>query len=145
MNWPLSDNHRRGISSTLGLLDEMLCRFERWANGEAAKGVLYRERDTLTGKQRQSILKEIAVLREILRELRDSLGLEVKTQDIASAIWSESSAYWEALVELDAGHLRRYGDMPEGFADDFDPKVEMIVKGMIHVADIAGRRPPRPR
>ncbi|MFW6132516.1 MAG: hypothetical protein ACOC8F_01370 [Planctomycetota bacterium] len=145
MTWALSDNHRRGISSTLALLDEMLCRFERWANCEAAEGVLYQERDTLSRRQRQRILNEIAALRRVLTELHDSLGLEVKTQDVASAIWSQSSAYWEALVELGSKHLRRYGDMPEGFAGDFDPKVEQIVRHMMCIGDAASHRRPTGR
>lgn len=145
MTEALSDNHRRGIASTLGLLDEMLCRFERWANGEVVGGVLYQERNTLSRRQRQTILNEIATLRRLLTELRDSLGLEVKTQDVASAIWSQSSAYWEALVELGSKYLRRYGDMPEGFATDFDPKMEQIVAHMICIGEATSRRRPTGR
>ena len=75
MAWPLSENHRRGISSTLVLLDEMLCRFERWAEGEAFTGVLYREHNTLSAKHRRRILKEIAALRNLQAEPRDLSSL----------------------------------------------------------------------
>jgi len=135
--WTLSENHRRGISSTLGLLDEMLCRFQRWADGEVSEGVLYRQENTLTSRQRQAILKEIAALRRLMVELRDSLGLEVRTQDVGSAIWSQSSAQWVALVELGAKYLRRYGDVPEGFSQYFDPKIEQMIDHLIAIAGAA--------
>ena len=141
MTASLSENHRRGISSTLGLLDEMLCRFERWAKGDVAQGVLYQEHDTLSGSQRQAILKDIAALRRLMAELRDTLGLEIKAQDVAGAIWSQSLAFWEALVELEAKYLKRYGDLPEGFAKEFDPKVQRIIQHVIRIADAANRAP----
>ena len=144
MTSPLSETHRRGISATLSLLDEMLCRFERWANGELAEGVLYRERDTLTSQQRKTIFQEIAALRSLMTELRDRLGLKVTSRDIGIAIWSESSAYWEALVELGPKYLRRYGDMPDDFARDFDGQVETIIRHMNRIAEAASRQPPRP-
>jgi hypothetical protein len=139
-NIPISENHRRGITSTLGLLDEMLSRFERLTQGKPAEGVLYRELDTLTDDQKRAIQAEIDALRKMLGELRDDLCLEIKTQDIARAIWSESSAFWAALVELGTKYLRCYGDMPEGFAEYFDPKVERIIDRVIRIADTAGHR-----
>jgi len=132
----LSENHKRGISSTLALLDEMLCRFERWSKGEQAEGVLYLERNMLTAQQRR-ILAEVGAVRVPLAELRESLGLAVKTQAVGRAIRSESSAYWEALVELGTKYLRRYGEMPDGFGEYFDPKVEQIIGHMTRIAAAA--------
>jgi len=134
--WTLSDNHRRGISSTLGLLDEMLCRFERWARGEASKGVLYREQNSLGRKQRRAILRRIAAMRQILNELRDSLDLPVKNRQVGPAIWSQASAYWESLVELRAKSLERYGQVPEGFEGYFDCRVEQLTAHLMAIASL---------
>jgi hypothetical protein len=138
---PISENHRRSIAGTLGLLDEMLCRFEGWIHhGQRAKGVLYRESDTLTADQHIAIQSEIDALRKMLRELRDDLCLETKTQDVAIAIWSQTSAFWETLVQLGTRYLRRYGDMPEGFGEYFDPQVERMIEHVMRIAGAAGRR-----
>ena len=134
----ISDNHRRSISITLGLLDETLCRFQSWAEGTHGQGVLYRQQDDLTHSQREKVLREIAAVRRLLGELKDSLALEPTTQDLAGAIWSESLGHLEALVELGSKYLRRYGETPAGFAEYFDPRIEAIIGHMVRIARAAG-------
>jgi hypothetical protein len=124
----ISENHRRGIESTLGLLDEMLCRFEQWARGSESRGVLYEEHNSLTARQRKQILGTIVSIREVMKTLRDDLNLEGKVQDVRTAIWSQSASFWEALVELESPRLKRYGDLPAGFAEYFDPKVDTLIE-----------------
>jgi hypothetical protein len=124
----ISENHRRGIATTLGLLDETLCRFAPWAHGSEAHGVLYEERNSLTAGQREQLLATIASIREVMKSLRDDLKLDKRLLDVRTTVWSESSSRWEALVELGTGHLKRYGDMPAGFAEYLDPKVEAIIQ-----------------
>jgi hypothetical protein len=139
---PVSENHRRGISSTLGILDEMLCRFERWAKGESVRGVLYREEGKLSPEQRAAILKEIRNIRETLTQLRNKLELNEKTIDIPTAIWSQCSWFWEALVELESRHLRRYGSLPAGLEKYLDPKIHHIIEHLTKISEIVHARPP---
>lgn len=136
----IGENHRRAIAGTLGLLDEMLCRFDRWMREKPAEGILFREVDTLTGRQKRTIRGEMDAMRAVLRELRDDLDLERRTESTSVAVWSESSAFWEALVELGTKHLRRYGDMPEGFPEYFDPRVGRMIEHMRRIGDAASRR-----
>lgn len=138
----LGENHRRGIASTLTLVDEMLCRFERWARGESAEGVLYRERNALTERQRKALNAEIAELRKRMAELRDALKLPAKTQDVAVAIWAESSARREALMELNSRHLRRYGRLPAGFGETYDLKFEELLDHLTRIAEAMRVSPP---
>ena len=124
----ISENHRRGIASTLGLLDEMLCQFEQWAQGSEAHGVLYEESNSLTARQPKQIMGTITSIREVMKTLRDDLKLERNILDIRTAVWSRSASFWEALVELETGRLKRYGELPEGFAEYFDPKINTLVE-----------------
>lgn len=135
----IGENHRRGISSALTLLDEMLCDFERWAKGAAACGPLYSESNDLGPKQRQTILEEIEILRAMLVDFRDTLALPRKVERVAASIWFRSSLFWETLVELESKHLRRYGAVPPVFAADFDPKVKFLIKHLEAIADAAHR------
>ncbi len=139
MSTSISNNHRRGVASTLGLLDEMLCRFEQWMHCQPAEGVLYRQSDTLTAEQKVAIQIEIDALREMMKELRDDLRLEVRTENIGTAIWAHISAFWEALVELKAKSLRRYGDVSDGLAEYLDPRIEQMIERMMLIADVARR------
>ena len=138
----ISDNHRRSISITLGLLDETLCRFQSWAEGGCSEGVLYRQQNDLTRNQRETILREVAAVRRLLDELKDALALEPRTEQVAGAVWSQSLGHLEALVELGSKYLQRYGQMPVGFAEYFDPRIEAIIEHILRIAQTAGHSDP---
>ena len=124
----ITDGHRRTIVATLGLLDEALCRFDRWAVGEEALGVLYRQSNRLSRDQRQAIMKEISALRRIMRVLRSDLRLRPKVEDVSVAIWSRASSHWPGLEELRAKHLRRYGGISPNAKQYLDAKVDELVE-----------------
>ena len=48
----MSENHIRGISSTLALLDKALWEFDQWANGHEIRSVLYQVLNPLSEAQR---------------------------------------------------------------------------------------------
>lgn len=130
-----SESHRRGIACALVLFDEMLCCFERWANGMTAKGMLHKERDSLTAHQKRLVLAEIAQTREILRALRDGYRLPPKVVDTAQSIWAQSLAFWPVLVELQSKDLRRYGEIPPTFAAHLDERIADLIHHLGRIAD----------
>jgi len=129
--------HLRGISVTLTMLDEALGEIEEWAHGRARRSILYQERNRLTRKQREGIRAEVQHLRALLRELSDHFGLEPTVEDAAQAIRASCAALWQYLVETEAKHLRRYGDLPPGLGEYLDPKVEELIEGMQRISDTA--------
>lgn len=131
----LSDTHKRGISVTLTILDEALCDAEQWANGREVRSVFYKERNSLSDRQRSEILLEITRMRGLLQEMRDSLGLEPSVEDAASAIRGKCAGLWEHIVELKAKYLRKYGDVPPGFGEYIDPKADDLVRGIVRILD----------
>lgn len=126
----LSQRHRRGIASTLAILDEALCEFEEWAMGREIRSVLYSETNSLTSEQRERLIHLLTGLRATLAELCDRLGLEGKVNDAVTAIWSRCSTLWVSLVELESPYLKRYGEIPADFAEYFDPKIAQLVEGL---------------
>jgi hypothetical protein len=129
----LSSRHRSGIGTTLNLLDETLCEFEQWGQGRELQSVLYCEKNTLSQDKRRELLKEVAAIRSVIRELRDELGLEGNTKCAASAIWSQCSSLWVSLAEIESSRLKRYGETPPEFSGYYDPKVGQMVD---HVKNI---------
>jgi len=134
----LSDTHRRGIRTTLVLLDETLCHIEQWAKGREMHSVLYGERNRLTPAQKASIIREIEEMRKMLDELRQTLGLECGVTDGAREIWAMSWGFWEHLEELHGKHLRRYGEPPEWLSRYLDPKADELIEHLQRIAAIAG-------
>jgi len=139
-NLIIGENHRRGISCTLILLDEMLCRFERWAKGECARGVFFHEVNDMTDRQRDLILLAIEDLRIIMDELKESLSLKSQTKYISNAIWSESASFWVPLVELEPKHLKRYGDITVEFTAYFTPKLKQLISNMNKIGKIVQKQ-----
>ena len=132
---PIGNRHRTALSTTLAILDEMLCLFERWAHGQETQGILYRESNRLTRRERAALLACIRVLRQDLRTLQRDLDLEVKVGDVCSAIWSQSSAFWEAIIELEPQYMRRYGELSQALAAYLDQRVRELAK---HLRELTG-------
>lgn len=107
----LSGNHRRGVATTLGLLDELLCRVEECAEARERHGALYHERNNLNAAQRKELLKKAAHLRSSLQDAQRDVGLAGVTQDAASDVWSRCASFRENLMELAGAQLRPYGDL----------------------------------
>jgi hypothetical protein len=137
----LGENHCRAIGTVLGLLDETLCGFERWAEGHEAQGVLYREHNVLSPAQREEILRRIKKVRIILRVLRDDLKLEPQVRDVSDAIWCGCAVLLDTVVELGSRYLGRYGPLPKGLAEYLDPRVKSIVETVRDIGDAAKKRP----
>jgi len=131
----LSKPHKRGISTTLQMLDEALCGMEQWASGRQIESVLYKERNDLTDPQRAALLDEIARMRKVLTELADELGIEPAVAEARSAIRGQCSILWENIVELKSRHLRRYGEVPSDVAEHLDPKADLLIEGLLRILD----------
>ena len=133
----MSENHIRGISSTLTLLDEDLCEFDQWAKGHEVRSVLYEVRNTLSASQRQQIAELVAKMHVMLRELHDTLRLEGGVHKVDKMIVSSCAVLWVSLVELESGRLRRYGEVPPGLAEYLDPKVAFLNENLRRISQIA--------
>ena len=135
----MTENHIRGISSTLTLLDEDLCEFDRWARGHEVKSVLYEVRNTLSAVQRQQIEERVAKMHVMLKEIRDTLNLEGSVTAVHKRIVSSCAVLWVSLVELESSRLRRYGDVPPGLGEYLDPKVRALNDDLRVISNVAGQ------
>jgi len=133
----LRDNFKRGIEMTLVALDEALCEIEEWAKGREQRSVFYSERNTLSDAQRDAILSEVAGMREMLRELRDDLGLEGRVRGGANAIWGKCAVLSVNLEELKGRHLGRYGKPPPGLVEYLDPRIGQLMASLNHIFRLA--------
>jgi len=107
----INENHRRAISVSLALLDEVLCSIESWADGCEARGVLYTQTNDLLPGQRQALRKRVREVRELLAETCERLGLRPTEVRASRDIWSRCSVLRDTLSELDAKHMKGYGPL----------------------------------
>jgi hypothetical protein len=140
----LSDNQRRTISTTLSMLDEMLCEFEERSGKAAHDSILFRRVNSLTPAARRVIHTEAAQMRSLLAVLRDDLRLTCAVRDVAISIGSKATVFWESLCELEARRLQAYGTVPDGLAEYLDPKVRELNDRLTRIARIVTTDAPMP-
>jgi hypothetical protein len=123
----LSNGHKRGIETTLAILDEELCQFEEWAKGREIHSVLYHEQNTLSAEQRNALSSETAMMKEILVELRNTLKLACRIRTVEKVISSQCSTLWIYLRELESSYLLRYSEISPDLVTYFDPRISQLV------------------
>jgi hypothetical protein len=129
----LSEGHRSRILITLTLLDEALVKFEEWAQGREVGSILYREDNTLDPERRAGLLADIAGIRGIIQELRDSLHLEANPQDIANTMRGHCYILWVDVLEMTGKYLRGFGEPPPALVNYLDPKAYRILQYLDHI------------
>jgi len=132
----MNANQRRGITVSLGLLDQALCEIRQWAEGREFQSVLYRERNDLSPQQRAKILTLIGEIQEIISDVKDSFTLNERIIEAVRSIRGHSSILWEQVLELQSRRLRRYGAVSPSLAEYLDPKVEGITQRLLHLSDV---------
>lgn len=137
---PLNDAQRRGLSCMLQILDASLCEFELYAQGYEARAVMYRLDNTLTPRQRELLLAEIASIRSIISEMKDTLRLYEDKAGARGKITAKCGTLWEGICELRSKAMRRYGEMKPEQAHYLDPRVEELMDRVQRLAEIARRR-----
>jgi hypothetical protein len=136
----MSENHIRGISTTLSLLDKALCEFEQWAHGHEVRSVLYEIHNTLSEAQRRRIATEVAEMKSILQQIRCTMTLEASVRYVDKMILASCSVLWISLAELDGRHLGRYGEVPPGLAEYLDPQVDALNEHLKRIGEIVARK-----
>jgi len=129
----LGENFKRGIETTLAILDEALCEFEEWGNGRERRSVFYSEHNTLSPSQREQILSEVTGMREMLRELRGDLELEGRIRGVANNIWGKCAVLSVNLEELKGKHLGGYGEPPRRLVEYLDPRIKRLIASINHI------------
>jgi len=139
----MSENHIRGITTTLTLLDKALCEFDQWAHGHAVRSVLHQVRNPLSTAQRKSLAAEVAEMKSILQEIKSALNLKASVHEVDRMIAASCSTLWVYLVELEGTRLRRYGELPPGLAEYLDPQVADLNSRLRRISKIIATGGPR--
>lgn len=139
----MSENHIRGISATLTLLDKALCEFDRWAHGHAVRSVLYRVHNPLSTAQRKALAAEVAEMKGMLQEIKSTLHLNESVHEADRMIVGSCSTLWVSLVELEGRRLKRYGELPPGLADYLDPQVAELNRHLQRISKLIVAGGPR--
>lgn len=124
---PIHNNHKRSITSILRTVDKQLIQIKRWANGEIAEGVLYREENNLSVSQRKALLDQIERLTMLMRQIKEKLDLPSQLVDINQIILGRSGVLWQNVMEMHSRYLKGYGEVSDEFSEDWDLGVDELI------------------
>jgi len=123
----LNPNQRGHLTTTLVVMEEMLCEIEQTLTGSCWTGVLYELRDDLTAQVKEEVLRRISLVRNRIEIIKGEFALEKSGKD-ASRVFKGKLVYsWEILEEAKARHQRGYGAVAEGLAEALDPHIDAII------------------
>ncbi|MBE7560106.1 hypothetical protein HS125_14675 [bacterium] len=137
---PISENHRRVISTTLGLLDETLCQFRLWAEGRGIASVLYHMRNDLDTAQRRQVKQAVAEAQQAIACVRDKLGLAERVLLVSQTIRGDCACAWSDLQEIQSRRLRGYGDPTPELAAYLDPKLDELCLSLHRIEAAMGHQ-----
>ncbi|MDI6853909.1 MAG: hypothetical protein QME75_09965 [Deltaproteobacteria bacterium] len=132
----LGEAQRSRIRITLTLLDEALVKFQEWAQGREVHSVLYHEANNLDPERRPQLSADIAAIRDIVQELRDSLHLEASPLDVAKTILGHCYLLWVDVTEMTGKYLRGFGEPPPELIDYLDPRAHQILRYLDHIKEL---------
>jgi hypothetical protein len=132
----LNPNQRRGLATTLSVLEEMLCEIERTLTGGGYKGVLFELRDDVPSPVKGEILKRISLIKERIEAVAEQFVLSKRSSDASSDFMGKLAYGWEILVGAKARYQRGYGTVAEGLAEVLDPQLDDILVLLDGVRDL---------
>ena len=115
------------------ILDEALVKFAEWTQGREVRAVLYAEDNDLSPCQREEILVGVNDIRQIMREMRANLALEINPQSVTKSILAASYILWVDVMEMTGKYLRGFGEPLPQLVDYLDPKANQILEYLDHI------------
>jgi hypothetical protein len=118
----LNPNQRGHLTTTLGVMEEMLCEIEQTLTVGCCTGVLY-----LPAQVKEEVLRRISLVRNRVEITKGEFALEKSGKD-ASRVFKGKLVYSRGILEeAKARHQRGYGAVAEGLAEALDPHIDAII------------------
>ncbi len=95
------------------MLDELIVCIEGWVEGRQYQSVLYEEKNDISPSQRKALKKQLSILRDHLYRIKEDVEIEKTKQSAINDIWSRVSAFRENIMELEAKHMKKYGQLSQ--------------------------------
>ncbi len=123
----LKANHRRSVSSSIRLVENMVEEIEREINNPRRLLLtrITHEEEEKDIPRMQSVIKKI---KSQIRYLFEKYDLKTSELDMQRIINSRKSSMWVILCDTTAAKLKGYGEFPEEYSGEFDADIEKLQK-----------------
>lgn len=121
----LPDNHRRSLSSSLFIVENLLNELEKELT-YPTNLTAYKITGDLNEDEKQRILSAIGKAKHQLSKLFHKYQLKVKTHNLSHIIRAQKTKMWEVLCDSTSKGLKGYGLLPDSVAKELDNDIEKL-------------------
>lgn len=122
----LSENHRRSLTSTLMIVEQLLVEMEDMIKSPyitcCQEIKLDIEKDTATHN-----LRVIAEARKVICNLTEKYNTEKSIRSLQRIIDVKKTRIWEILYDSRARKLKGFGDFPKELIKEFDKDIDELL------------------
>ena len=121
----LSENHRRSVTSSLKIVEELLNEIENVLN-HPANGFLSKMTVDISKQNKKASFQNITKARQLIQKLFIKYGLSVQYSVMSRFFDSRKSKIWEILCDTTSTRLRGYGEFPMEHSVEFDNDINQL-------------------
>ena len=121
----LSENHRRSLSSSLRVVEELLDEMEGKLKYPDDRILQTMERDTSEEDNILS-LQNIVKAKQQIKKLAEKYGLSAHNSQLSRYINSHKSNIWVILSDSTSRKLKGFGEFPQEYSTEFDEDISQL-------------------
>lgn len=121
----LPDNHRRSLSSSLFIVENLLNELEKELT-DPTNLTAYKIVVDLNEEEKQRILTALGRAKHQLSILFHKYQLKVKAHNLSHIIRAQKTKMWEVLCDSTSKGLKGYGLLPDSVATQLDSDIEKL-------------------
>lgn len=124
----LNPGQTKSLIMTLSILEETLVEIEFAILHRPGRWITYEiSDDELPDEIKTDIVARIAVIRERISRIMQEFNLPKRNKRTGAEIVGKLAFAWEILEGAKAKHLRGYGAIAEGLAEELDPRLDAVI------------------
>ncbi len=123
----LSSNHKRSVSSSVYLIEQLADDIEAILNN-TDDGVMRTLRKDTSDEEKESIMAALADIRRSLKKMVEKYRLTKHEIVQSQYISSRKVKMWEVLNDTTSKRLKGFGDFPEEYAEEFDNDIRDLIR-----------------
>ena len=121
----LSENHRRSVTSSLKIVEELLNEIENVLN-HPANGFLSKMTVDISKQNKKDPFENIKKARQWIQKLFIKYGLSVQYSLMSRFIDSRKSKIWEIQCDTTSKRLKGYGEFQQKNSIEFDEDINQL-------------------
>jgi len=122
----LSENHRRSLSSTLLIVEQLLIETEDLMTRQY-KTCCFEVKNDVDGGEIKQNLDLIKDARQQICKLAKKYGTDVHTQSLQRLIDAKKAKMWETLCDSKARKLKGFGEFPQKIIKEYDNDIDELM------------------